>query len=649
MKLISVFVAAVCLGTVTAAGQDSADRYYQAIRNNSLNELKSLVKASGVDVRDKRGTTPLMLAALDGSLDGMKLLVDAGADVNAHNAFDATALMWCATDAAKVRYLISKGADLNARSKQGRSALLIAAATQGSSEIVKLMLDKGADLKKADADPPISPLSGAVLADDLASVRLLLDRGAEVHGPAGGFGLIMAASNGNVEIMKLFMAKGVPVDVQTPPVTGPGVKNGPIALGSFTPLILAVSYGGPDAVKLLLDAKANVNAQDVRGMTPLMLALALDHPDLRVVRMLVEHGADPNIKSKAGESARDWARKYNHPEVLKTLKIEGALQKVSFNGKPLGAQKAAQSSVDLLQRTTGTFFIEGGCPSCHAHNFTAMAMEAARASGLKVDAGISSTHAQQARSFWAPQDQALVLRMDAPGGANMVAYGLLEFLSEGVKPSLFTDAMVQNIAAQQQLNGAWHVSGVSRAPLADADFTTTAICIRSLSGYKIPARAAEFDSRIAKAAAWLKQSEASTTEDHTMKLVGLKWAGADRSTLAPLARTVAGLQREDGGWGQTPYLASDAYATGEALYALHETGMPPNDPIYRKGVEFLLKTQLADGSWHVKSRAPKFQPYFQSGFPHDHDQWISMTATAWATMAISYTLPESKSMTAGLR
>jgi hypothetical protein len=59
-------------------------------------------------------------------------------------------------------------------------------------------------------------------------------------------------------------------------------------------------------------------------------------------------------------------------------------------------------------------------------------------------------------------------------------------------------------------------------------------------------------------------------------------------------------------------------------------------------VEYLLKTQLDDGSWHVASRAVKFQPYFQSGFPHDHDQWISASATAWATMALSYAAETAK-------
>src|SRR5207302_3601012 len=96
------------------------------------------------------------------------------------------------------------------------------------------------------------------------------------------------------------------------------------------------------------------------------------------------------------------------------------------------------------------------------------------------------------------------------------------------------------------------------------------------------------------------------------------------------------LQRSDGGWAQTPELTSDAYATGQTLYALHESGVPASDPVYRRGVAYLVRTQLDDGSWHVSSRSPKFQPYFQSGFPHDHDQWISASATAWATMGLAY-------------
>ena len=202
--------------------------------------------------------------------------------------------------------------------------------------------------------------------------------------------------------------------------------------------------------------------------------------------------------------------------------------------------------------------------------------------------------------------------------------------------------MIHNIVAQQQLNGCWHNDGVARPPMLDGDFTNTAIAIRSLSLYGPPGRKAEFASRIAKAAAWLRAGTPVTAEDYNMQMLGLKWAGADGKTLDRLAYRISSMQRPDGGWAQTPFLGSDAYATGQTLAGLREAGFGTGDPVYRKGVDFLLRTQMADGSWHVISRAPKFQPYFQSGFPYDHDQWISMAGTAWATMALAYAAPEAK-------
>ena len=86
-------------------------------------------------------------------------------------------------------------------------------------------------------------------------------------------------------------------------------------------------------------------------------------------------------------------------------------------------------------------------------------------------------------------------------------------------------------------------------------------------------------------------------------------------------------------------MGSDTYATGQALYALNAAGkMLTTDPVYEKGVKYLLRTQAADGSWHVKSRSIWLQPYFDSGFPYDRDQWISAAGTAWATMALSLTV-----------
>ena len=56
-------------------------------------------------------------------------------------------------------------------------------------------------------------------------------------------------------------------------------------------------------------------------------------------------------------------------------------------------------------------------------------------------------------------------------------------------------------------------------------------------------------------------------------------------------------------------------------------------PAYRRGIQFLLDSQLEDGSWYVRTRAPPIQPHFDSDFPHGLDQFISAAATNWAAMA----------------
>ena len=94
-------------------------------------------------------------------------------------------------------------------------------------------------------------------------------------------------------------------------------------------------------------------------------------------------------------------------------------------------------------------------------------------------------------------------------------------------------------------------------------------------------------------------------------------------------------QRSDGGWAQLASLRSDAYATGEALAALREAGLATTDPVYQRGVRFLLTTQLEDGSWYVRKRTHATQAFFDSGFPHGVDQYISAAATNWAALALA--------------
>jgi ankyrin repeat protein len=103
------------------------DDIFAAIRANDLNKLDALTKdRASASLKDDRGITPLMISAVTGSPASMKLLIEHGADVNAKNAFDSTALMWSVTEIEKVRLLVDHGADVNAASKQGNTALLLA-------------------------------------------------------------------------------------------------------------------------------------------------------------------------------------------------------------------------------------------------------------------------------------------------------------------------------------------------------------------------------------------------------------------------------------------------------------------------------------------------------------------------------------------
>ncbi|HYL73659.1 MAG TPA: ankyrin repeat domain-containing protein [Bryobacteraceae bacterium] len=639
-----ILYSAVCLLVLTFAAvqaQDASERFYQAIRNNDLASLNTLVKTSDVNVKDQRESTPLMYAAAYGSLDAMRLLIGAGADVNAKNAFAVTPLLWCTNDINKVRLLVDKGADVNARSKQAMTPLLIAALHDGASPVVKLLLDKGANVS-VRGTLNTTPLLSATGANDLASVRLLLEKDADVNAKdlTGQTPLMNAALNGNVEIIKRLLAKGANVNA-VGAAGGGTVKNGPIALGLFTPLIWAATYGSPEAIQVLLDAGAKVNVQDIRGMTPLMLAVGSDHADPRVIRMLLAKGADPNIKSKDGETAVDWARKFGQGPVLDALGVERKQVAAAPIMQPATESKttpkeAVQKGLVLLQKASNGFFTEGGCVSCHAQNLTAMAVAAARANHIPVDEASAAEQIRTVKLQWTSQEQVLLQRLDPPGASDTIMYSVLQLAVEGAKPDHAIDAMIHNIAGEQRQTGNWSFGGIARPPMEDGDFSRTALCLRALKTYTIPGRQAEFEERIRRATLWLMMAKPRSTEERTMQLLGLKWSGATNQDLQYFLSKLVVLQRPDGGWSQTPDLASDAYATGQALYTMHELGIPSSDAAYRRGVAYLLKTQLPDGSWHVASRAPKFQPYFQSGFPHDHDQWISSSATAWAAIALAY-------------
>jgi ankyrin repeat protein len=572
-----------------------------------------------------------MYAAAFGNAETVKILIDAGAEVNARNSFDATALLWGGADIDKVRLLVEHGADVNARSKIGRTPLHQAATCEGCSAIVRYLLSKGADPNFVD-NLGIAPLTLAALAGDTESVKALLAAGADGKRiDRYGSMLTDAMENCTLPAARALIEMGA--DPNGGIVNAGKVKFGPIQLVGLTPLMIASPYCGADAAQMLLGAGAKVNAVDVRGMTPLMLAVASEASNPERVRILLKAGADVNAKSKIGETALDWALKYGNPEIISTLRGSGAKEGVPFHApqRPAlrreSAKEALAPALTLLDKSANEFFKQSGCVGCHHQALAAVALNA----GHRAEA--ANGLLQMIESSWTADQEENLEGVGGGGSPDDDAYFGWAWESGGRAPSTVTDAVAVRVALQQRLAGNWHVGDVSRSPLQEGDFARTARLLRFLQLYGPPARKAEFQQRIERARDWLARSKPNTTDDDATQIMGLHWAGVNT---AAQAKALAAQQRPDGGWSQNRYLASDAWATGEALWALRESGaLKTSDAAYQRGVRSLLDTQWPDGSWYVRSRAPKFQPYFQSGFPFEHDQWISAAGTAWAVLALA--------------
>jgi hypothetical protein len=213
------------------------------------------------------------------------------------------------------------------------------------------------------------------------------------------------------------------------------------------------------------------------------------------------------------------------------------------------------------------------------------------------------------------------------------AYILEALSAQGYAGDGTTAALVHNVILQQQADGRW-TGWAPRPPLESGDTQATANSIHSLRLYPIPGRREELDQRVASAARWLRTAVPNTTEEHIMRILGLKWAGLDPKEVREAGQQLIRMQRSDGGWGQLPTLPSDAYATAKAVYAIREV-FGEGTTATPAAIHYLRKTQEADGTWHVKTRSYPFQPLLDTDFPHGRDQWMSAAATSWAAIVLA--------------
>ena len=597
-----------------------------------------------LNARGPEGSTPFMYSVLYTDAAMLERLIKQGADPNKRNDAGATALMWAALDLEKTRVLVAHGADVNARSEDGRTPLMVAAGRPGGAPTVKLLLAHGANPNPTSKpSTESSPLLEASLAGDAEIMQALLDGGAEFK-DIGGFALATAAGANCTKCVDLLVARKL------------DAKQYTVALQ------LVAVQENPNLIRLMLKHGADVNATDPTGRTALMYATVSDHLPMEQVKMLIEKGANINAKSQhpqsgdTGRTALDIARFHGNTAVVDLLLKSGATSGVpALSTQPASMrrgntiQAAVPSSLSLLQRTDASFVPKAGCFSCHNQSLQAMAVGLARKNGFRVDEQTSAQQVKVNAGALEGSRDALHQGFFIPmlnANPAILAYVLLGLDAEGYKPDLSTDAVVMYIQTHQMADGHWAFGPEARPPLCADDLGQTVLSMRGLQLYTPQVARAAYAKSIQLAATWIGEFRPRTNYDLAWRLQGLVWGGKSKDAILKARRDLLAVQRSDGGWSDIASMESGAFTTGLAMMALQSSGLPVSDPAYQRGVQYLLNTQLEDGSWHVRTRAAGFQPYFDNGFPHGVDQWISAAGTSLATIALALATPPAGTRTA---
>uniref|UniRef100_A0A8C0J389 Ankyrin repeat and KH domain containing 1 n=1 Tax=Chelonoidis abingdonii TaxID=106734 RepID=A0A8C0J389_CHEAB len=238
-----------------------------------------LARGANKEHRNVSDYTPLSLAASGGYVNIIKILLNAGAEINSRTGskLGISPLMLAAMNGhvPAVKLLLDMGSDINAQIETNRNTALTLACFQGRAEVVSLLLDRKANVEHR-AKTGLTPLMEAASGGYAEVGRVLLDKGADVNAPpvpsSRDTALTIAADKGHYKFCELLINRGAHIDVRN--------KKG------NTPLWLAANGGHFDVVQLLVQAGADVDAADNRKITPLMSAFRKGH--VKVVQYLVK-------------------------------------------------------------------------------------------------------------------------------------------------------------------------------------------------------------------------------------------------------------------------------------------------------------------------------------------------------------------------
>ncbi|MEQ1858499.1 MAG: prenyltransferase/squalene oxidase repeat-containing protein [Chthoniobacteraceae bacterium] len=296
------------------------------------------------------------------------------------------------------------------------------------------------------------------------------------------------------------------------------------------------------------------------------------------------------------------------------------------------------------------------CFSCHHQTLPMLAMTEAARAGFAMDRAWLESQATTTHKYFAQRIEDMDEGEHVPGGATTVGSGLQALAVTARPADATTTAMVGYLLKIQGVarlngrepsdlsrveNGRWTTT-CRRPPMQGSDVADTVLALIGMEKFATAEQRPSLATARAAAEAWLARTPLVTQEDRVWRLWGLHHLGGEPAAKDAARKAIAEAQREDGGWSASDGLESDAFSTGETLFVLCQTGAPRTGPMIQRARDYLIRTQLEDGSWLVKSRVKyKAQPYFENGDPHGEHQFLSTAATAWATAALAQFLPHT--------
>jgi N-acyl-D-amino-acid deacylase len=298
---------------------------------------------------------------------------------------------------------------------------------------------------------------------------------------------------------------------------------------------------------------------------------------------------------------------------------------------------AVTRGVRLLEKAAKNYPEHRDCFACHHQTLPLLGMTEARRIGVKIDETIFDDTLQFTHKFFVDRLDALREARGIGGAALTVGYASWTFdIAQRPAFDELRQAMAKFVIQRQEPDGRWKPSAI-RPPAEQSVVSNTVLALRVLrrapefnDEWSVSARAAEQRAR-----EWLERQPCDLQEDLVFRLWGLKWFDGSAEDRARIVERIEKRQREDGGWNAEGKFDSEAYSTGLTLFALLDNDVSADVLAVRRAVEYLAKTQHADGSWFVATRAKPVQVFFDNGDPHGKSQFISIAATGFSTAALA--------------